>query len=86
VSSTIYEDGVYQIIRLERRFPPTQVAAESVAEELRERVRRRLVDERMQRIAAFLFDNANIEFTDSGLLRAFARRHPNKEINLRPGW
>lgn len=76
VSNPIYEGGAYHMIRLERRFPASAVSAELVKDELRERVHRRMVGERMRQLAAELFDNATIEITDSGMLHRFREKYP----------
>lgn len=80
VSNPIYEGGAYHMIRLERRFPASAVSAELVKDELRERVHRRMVGERMRQLAAELFDDAAIEITDSGMLHRFREKYPNSRI------
>jgi hypothetical protein len=80
ISDTFFEDNTYQIIRLERRFPPTEISVDLVREELRSRLRRRLVEDRMRQLAADLFDNADIEIADLTLLRQLQEQYPNARI------
>ena len=83
VSDTIFEDNTYHIIRLERRFPPTEIPVDRVRDELRGRLRRRLVEGRMRQLAADLFDNADIRIDNPTLLRQFQERYPNARIRQR---
>ncbi len=81
LSENIYEDGVYQIIRCERRIPGRAgggLFADKNA--LRERVRRRLEDEKMQQIAADLFDKARIDVADPRIAAQLRQKYPNKRI------
>lgn len=80
VSDTIFEDNTYHIIRLERRFPPTEIPVDHVRDELRRRLRRRLVEDRMRQLAADLFDNADIRIDNPTLLHQFQERYPNARI------
>jgi parvulin-like peptidyl-prolyl isomerase len=80
VSNVIFENGSYHIIRVERHFPPSEVPVDLVADELRERLRRRLVEERMRQLAADLFDRADLEITDPALARRLREKYPNARI------
>jgi len=80
ISNAIREDGTYHLIRLERRFPPTEISADLVRDELRTRLHRRLVEQRMRQLAADLFDAADIQLTDPTLLRRFREKHPNARL------
>jgi hypothetical protein len=51
-----------------------------VRDELRARLRRRLVEDRMRQLAADLFDNADIRIDNPTLLRQFQERYPNARI------
>lgn len=76
VSATIAENGVFQVLRLEQRFPASQVRLEYVKDELRRRLRDRLVAERMVDLAAGLFDRAVIRISDPSLAEQFRVRYP----------
>lgn len=75
VSNVIQEDGSYQIIQLDARYPASSVDIEYVKDELRRRVRRRLVQEAMVDIASQLFDRAKIEIHDPMLRSQFRSRY-----------
>lgn len=76
VSTTIHEAGSYQILRLERRFPASQVTfeqADPVA--LRRRFLDRLVGQRQDELQQELFDAAVIKVLDPELNRQYQRDH-----------
>lgn len=79
VSNAIQQDGVYQIIMLDARFPASSVSIDFVKDELRRRLRRRLVQEAMVDIASQLFDRAKVEIHDPVLRAQFRSRY------VRPG-
>lgn len=76
VSNPIYIDGLYHLIRLERRIPPSDVPLDQVRDRLRESLRNRLITERMQELAAEIFDHATLRWYDERLRRRFAERYP----------
>ncbi len=78
ISNPIHEEGSYHLIRLEQRFAASSVPIDEVRDELRVRLRRRLIDARMRQIAADLFDDARIEIGDTGLRRRFQQKYPRK--------
>ena len=76
ISNPIHEEGAYHLIKLEQRFEASSVPIDEVRDELRVRLRRRLIDERMRQIAADLFDDARIEIGDAALRRRFQQKYP----------
>ncbi len=80
ISNPIHEEGSYHLIRLEQRIAASSVPIDEVRDELRVRLRRRLIDARMRQIAADLFDDARIEIRDATLLQQFRANYPNAAI------
>lgn len=81
VSATIHENNQFFILRLERRFPPSEVGIENVRDELRARIRDRLVRQRMDLLAGEVFRDAAVRIHDPALRDAFRKRYPE----TRPG-
>lgn len=81
VSSTIHENEAFYIIRLEKRFAASQVGIENVKDQLRARLRDRLVRERMDRVAAEVFNAAAIRIYDPAMREAFRRRYPEANVS-----
>lgn len=80
VSSPIHENNAFFVIRLEKRFPPSNVGVDNVKDDLRKRIRDRRVRERMDELARDLFQAADIRIGNSELLREFRRRYPDAQI------
>lgn len=76
VSTVIQEDQGYCIIRVEAKYPPSQVGVENVKDELRRRIQDRLVRQRMEKMAGELFNSANVEIEDATLRSAYRERYP----------
>ena len=83
ISSTIHENNTFYILRIERRFPPSQVGVENVKDDLRRRIRDRLVRRRMDEMAGELFRAAAIEIDDPSLREAFRQRYPDINVGGR---
>jgi foldase protein PrsA len=76
MSATIHENNMFYILRLERRFPPSDVGIENVKDDLRARIKDRLVRERMDTLAGELFRAAAVQINDPSLRDAFRKRYP----------
>ncbi len=81
VSTTIHENNLFFVLKLEKRFPPSEVGVENVKDDLRRRIKDRLVRERMDTLAGEVFRAAAIEINDAALREAFRKRYPD----ARPG-
>jgi len=77
VSATIHENNQFFILRQERRFPPREVGIENVKDELRARIRARLVRQRMDLLAGEVFRGAAVQIHDPALREAFRKRYPD---------
>ncbi len=76
VSPAINEGNWYHIIRLERRFPASEVGFENVDQNaLRRRLLDRLIQQRQTTLEAELFSAAVVDITDRELRRQFRLRH-----------
>lgn len=80
VSPTIRENDAFYIIRVEQRFAPSQVGMENVKDELRRRIRDRLVRRRMDEMAGQVFRAAAVEIRDGRLRDAFRERFPDARL------
>jgi len=76
ISPTIQEQGRYHIIRLERRFPASDVGFENVNRDvLRKCLLDRLTDQRMVTLEGELFQSAAVDIRDKTLDKQFRQRH-----------
>ncbi|NLX13144.1 MAG: hypothetical protein GXY44_05730 [Phycisphaerales bacterium] len=76
ISTTIHEGGVYQILRLERRFPASQVSFEQAdPQTLRQRFLDRLIRLRQDELQQELLDTAAISVLDPELNSQYQREH-----------
>jgi len=85
ISAPIFEDNWYHIIKLERRFPPSNVPLEHVADQLRRRLRDRLIRKRMDELAQKLFREAVVRIRDPVLRRQFQEKYPSGRTGAGPG-
>lgn len=76
-SEPLREGAWYHIIRIERRFPASEVGFENVDHQaLGKRLTDRLVRQRIDTLDSELFRDARIEIRDRGLEKQFRRKHP----------
>jgi parvulin-like peptidyl-prolyl isomerase len=76
VSEAILDGNVYQIIRLERRFPASDVGFANIdRNELRRKLVRRLVQQREQDLEGELFQSAVVNIRNDELARQFREKH-----------
>ncbi|MFQ5490323.1 MAG: peptidylprolyl isomerase [Phycisphaerae bacterium] len=75
VSNPIRVDNWHHIIKLEKRLPAESVPFEQVGQEVRARLRQRMMPLEMQRLSAELFEKARIEIADPGLRADYVKRH-----------
>ncbi len=85
VSAPIFEDNWFQIIKLEKRFPPSEVPIAHMAEQLGQRIRDRLIRQRMDKLVEELFRDADVRIHDPQLRRQFEQRHSARRTAARPG-
>lgn len=78
VSPPIRESAWYHLIRLERRFPPSEVEFRHVRAELVEPARERLILEKVQQLGKRLFTDSGVRIFDDELDRRFRERYPNR--------
>lgn len=76
VSATIHENNLFFVLRLEKRFPPSDVGIDNVKDDLRARIKDRLVRERMDALAGELFRAAAVQIHDPALRDGFHNRYP----------
>lgn len=77
VSAMIRENNLFFFLRMEKRFPPSDVGMGNVKDDLRARIKDRLVRERMDTLAGELFRAAAVEINDPGLRDGFRKRYPD---------
>ncbi len=76
ISTTIHEVGVYQILKLERRFPARQITFEQADQQaLRQRFLDRLIRQRQDELQQELYNTASIRVLDPELNRQYQREH-----------
>lgn len=81
-SSPLREGTWYHIIRLERRFPASSVGFENIDPDLlRNRLRDRLVRQRVDELDIELFQSARIQIRDPRLERQFRAKHRQQQRN-----
>lgn len=78
VSAPIRESAWYHLIRLERRFPPSEVEFRHVRDELVEPARERLILEKIQQLGKRLFTESQVRIFDDDLSRRFRDRYPRR--------
>lgn len=84
VSATIHENNLFFVLKLEKRFPPSEVGIENVKEDLRFRIRDRLTRERMDVLAGEVFRAAVVDIHDPALRDAYRKRYPDARVRGRP--
>lgn len=76
ISTTIHEGGVYQILKLEQRFPASQVTFEQAdPKALRQRFLDRLIRQRQDELQRELLNTASIRVLDPELKRQYQLEH-----------
>lgn len=78
VSAPIRESAWYHLIRLERRFPQSEVEFRHVRDELVEPARERLILEKIQQLGKRLFTESQVRIFDDDLDRRFRDRYPRR--------
>jgi peptidyl-prolyl cis-trans isomerase D len=76
ISSTLHENDAYYILRVEQKFPPSSVGIDNVKDELRKRIKDRLVRRRMNEMAGEVFRATDIGIQDEKLRQAFREKYP----------
>ena len=76
VSTAIHEQNVYHVIKLEHRFPASEVGYENVNKDtLRRSLTDRLTRVRQDVLEGELFQSAAVDIRDPALRAAFAQKH-----------
>ncbi|UCF34711.1 MAG: peptidyl-prolyl cis-trans isomerase [Phycisphaerales bacterium] len=78
VSATIRVGAWYHILRLERRLPAQDVDFEEVRDELRRRILEQRTEPAMQKLYEELFREADVRIHDPALREAFEAKHPKR--------
>ncbi|MBN1488422.1 MAG: peptidylprolyl isomerase [Phycisphaerae bacterium] len=81
VSSTIHENNAFYILRVERRFAPSQVGIANVRDELEKRLTDRMIRQRMDALSGELFSAATIDIRDTELRKGFRKRYPDARVS-----
>ena len=77
VSNAFQEGNWYHIIRLERRFPASNVIFENAShDKLEQKLRDRLVRQRQEALESELFESARVDIQEEELRRQFRKRYP----------
>ena len=76
VSTAIHEQNTYHLIKLERRFPASDVGYENVSKDkLRKSLLDRLTRIRQDALEGELFQSAAVDIRDPALRAAFVQKH-----------
>jgi len=76
ISEAIRDGSVYHIIRLERRFPASDIGFENADRTaLRRKLLDRLIQQREQDLEVELFQSANVDIRNAELARQYRERH-----------
>ena len=77
ISPGIHEGNTYHIIKLERRFPASNVGFENVDKDtLRHRLTSRLIEQQQQSLEVELFKSAKVTIFDEVLRRQYRAKYP----------
>lgn len=76
ISTAIHEQNTYHLIKLERRFPASEVGFENVSKDkLRKSLADRLARVRQDALEVELFQSAAVDIRDPALRAAFVQKH-----------
>ena len=75
ISPPVQDVSGYHFLKLERRFPASDIEFRHVVDELREPARRRLIEPEVARLAERLFKEARVEIFDDALRAQYEDKH-----------